>query len=380
MVFWLAVLVGALFAWIAVRTGFYAAWIMFFHLLLAACVSIFLTPVFVAGVPAAASIHGFGHALTLMSIAVATLFIGYGTCYACLSGRLQMPFPRFLDSIGAGVLGFLTGFLVWSFLLLAFTLTPVAQFDLVKQFGFDRAAQQTNIAYLCWWCDSLHYFVSPWGDETTSQQAIDLLMTKTAPTTEETPEDTPPEAPPPAPAVDSTATSYSDTAPAQTETSRANSQVEPKRLPSDFPMEPLTRLNDSEEKHPQRPAVEENSSDGPLAGAWASFGGAQFHIDDDGQTLTIELVASDLLQSLTGRLVRRNKTFITGNLEVVFKANPAKGYMVDVTGTIPDSRHLRLRCANWPKWNNQGKYLGKDTITEIWTRGHGIFADPFSPR
>ena len=65
---------------------------------------------------------------------------------------------------------------------------------------------------------------------------------------------------------------------------------------------------------------------------------------------------------------------------MVFRANPAKGYMIDVTGTIPDSRHLRLRCTKWLKWNGRGKYLGKIAFTEIWTRGRGVFADPFSPQ
>ena len=96
MVFWLAVLVGALFAWIAVRIGFYATWILFFHLLLAAYVAIFLAPVVIADVPAATAIPGYGYALTLVSIAVATLFVAYGTCYACLSGRLRLEFPRVL--------------------------------------------------------------------------------------------------------------------------------------------------------------------------------------------------------------------------------------------------------------------------------------------
>ncbi len=51
MIFWLAVLVGGLFAWIAVQIGFYAAWIMFFNLLLSAYVAIFLTPVLVTDGP-----------------------------------------------------------------------------------------------------------------------------------------------------------------------------------------------------------------------------------------------------------------------------------------------------------------------------------------
>ena len=135
MVFWLAVLVGALFAWIAVRNGFYATWILFFNLLLAAYVAIFSAPVVIADVPAATAIPGYGYALTLLSIAVATLFIAYGTCYACLSGKLRLEFPRFFDTIVAGVLGFLAGFLAWSFLTFSFALTPLAETEVCKKLG-----------------------------------------------------------------------------------------------------------------------------------------------------------------------------------------------------------------------------------------------------
>ena len=34
MVFWIAVIIGAVFAWAAVQIGFYGAWIMFFNLVL----------------------------------------------------------------------------------------------------------------------------------------------------------------------------------------------------------------------------------------------------------------------------------------------------------------------------------------------------------
>ena len=377
MVFWLAVLTGVLFAWIAVRIGFYAAWILFFHLLLAACGSIFLTPVIVAGVPAATSIHGFGHTLTLMSIAVATLFIGYGTCYACLSGRLQMPFPRFLDSIGAGVLGFLAGFLVWSFLLLALTLTPVAQYDLVKRLGFDPAAQQTNIAYLCWWCDGLHYFVSPWGDESTSRQAVDLLMAKAAPpiVEEKTPDGAPPKSPPPTPAVDTLGEPDAEKGAAEKETP-------PLQGTDKKPIEPQQPVSDlrTDRLSPRNELREEDPIEGPLSGPWVSSGGARFYIDDDGQTLSVDLTSSDSLLSLTGSLTRRGEVLLTGTLEVVFKIDPAKHHTIDVTGTIPDSDHLRLRCTNWPKWNSRGKYLGKTAFTEFWTRGRDVFTDPFRPQ
>jgi hypothetical protein len=190
MVFWLAVLTGALFAWNAVRIGL-------FNLVLAAYMAIFLSPSAIESIPAATAIPDYGFALTVMSIAIATMFFAYGTCYACLSGRFYIQFPKICDTIGAGFLGFLSGFFVLSFLTLVFSLTPLAKLDSVKSFGFDAQSQETNISYVCWWCDRLHSFVSPFGDETTGWQSVDLLLEKLSP---KPPEEAKPEAVAEAPA------------------------------------------------------------------------------------------------------------------------------------------------------------------------------------
>jgi hypothetical protein len=219
MIFWLAVLVGGLFAWIAVRIGFSATWIMFFNLLVAVYVAIFLAPVVIVDIPAATAIPGYGYALTLMSIAVATLFITYGTCYACLSGQLHVEFPRFLDTIVAGLLGFLAGFLIWSFLTFAFCLTPLSQIEFCKRLGLDAQSQAAHTSYVCWWCNRVHSFVSYLGDESTSQQAVAVLIEKaTARAASETKAAAPPDAPPPpaplAPAPAATAESDANKVPA----------------------------------------------------------------------------------------------------------------------------------------------------------------------
>ena len=202
MVFWLAVFVGGLFAWIAVRSGFYATWTMFFNLVLSACAAIFLAPLATANIPAATA-TSYGYALTLMSIAVATLLVAYGICFACLSGRFYVGFPEMFDKAIAGVLGFLTGFLVCSFVTFALCLTPLAQIEIPKIFRFDAPSQKANIAYVCWWSDRLHNLVSPLGDETTSQQAVEALLAKAKPpAAKQSKPDTPvepvgPAAPPP---------------------------------------------------------------------------------------------------------------------------------------------------------------------------------------
>ena len=53
VVFWLAMVVAGVCAWNAVQIGFYNTWTMFFHLLLAVYMAIFLAPVMVSDVTAA---------------------------------------------------------------------------------------------------------------------------------------------------------------------------------------------------------------------------------------------------------------------------------------------------------------------------------------
>jgi hypothetical protein len=179
MFFFVSVLVGGLFAWIAVQIGFYATWILFFHLVLSVYMAIFLTPLIVPNVPAATATD-YGNALILMSVAIATLFIAYGICFACLTGHLRVEFPKIFDSVIAGLLGFQAGFLVWSFVILVFCLTPLAKSDFCKAHGFDVPSQQSNISFVCWWCDRFHSLVSTPGSQTTSHRIVKSLWAKAA--------------------------------------------------------------------------------------------------------------------------------------------------------------------------------------------------------
>jgi hypothetical protein len=186
MLFWMAVLTGALFAWIAVEIGFYATWIMLFNLVLSAYVAIFLSPVIIANIPAATSTP-YGYALILISTASATLLIAYGICYACLSGELRAEFPRVFDNIAAGLLGFLSGFLVWSFVSFSVCLTPLTEISAFKTLGFEGPSQTTNTSYLCWWCDLVHAAVASSDTELTSEEAVSMLLAKAKPRATEEP-------------------------------------------------------------------------------------------------------------------------------------------------------------------------------------------------
>jgi hypothetical protein len=177
MVFWIAVLVGAFFAWVAVQVGFYSAWMLFVNLLLAAYLAVFLSPVVIDNVPAATGTP-YGYTLVFLCIAAATMILSYGVCYAFLSGQFRFEFPRIFDTIAAGIVGFLAGFMAWSMLSFSLALLPLWELDSLRSLGFEAEKQKANTAYMCWWCDQLHTLTYSSDSELSSAEAVELLLTR----------------------------------------------------------------------------------------------------------------------------------------------------------------------------------------------------------
>ena len=180
MVFWLAILAGALLAWIAKRFGFFETWAAMFNIIISVYVAVFLAPVITNVVPAAGE-TAWGTALTLAAIAIGAFLILHGTTYAFITGQANVSFPKIFDTVIAGVLGFLAGFLVLSFAALLICVTPMSRNNFVNKVGLGRQSQQANISYICWWCDLVNTAVSDGDNKVTSKQAVDELLSATQP-------------------------------------------------------------------------------------------------------------------------------------------------------------------------------------------------------
>ena len=175
MVFWLAVLAGTLFVWIGVTAKFYEMLVLFFNIVISLYVALFLTPVVLDTIPSAGETP-FGHTLSLVAIGLGTFLILYAISYTFLTGTSSVAFPKIFETLFAGLLGFLTGFLLLSVAGLLICLSPISQYHFAKRMGLDAPSQQANISFLCWWCDSVHTLVSYSDTETNSRQAIDELL------------------------------------------------------------------------------------------------------------------------------------------------------------------------------------------------------------
>jgi len=170
MVFWVGILVGAFFVWLAVGRGFYETWTMLFNVVISIYTAVYLTPVIVEIIPAAGE-TAYGNAMMLTALAVAVFAILYVISLTFLTGQFKVAFPKLFDNLGAGVLGFLAGLLVWSFVVLLISATPIGKNDFAKSIGLKEA----NNPYLCWWCDLINTAAAS-DDTQSAQEAVARLI------------------------------------------------------------------------------------------------------------------------------------------------------------------------------------------------------------
>jgi len=175
MIFWISILTGALFAWFAIKLGFYDTLTFLFNIVIAIYVAVFLTPIIIDFVPAAGD-TSFGNALTLLALAAGTFFILFGISYTFITGQFNISFPKIFDILFAGLLGFLTGFLLLSFVAFLICVTPISQNKLANEIGLNRQSQQANISYICWWCDLVHSIVANEDSPKSTEYAINLCL------------------------------------------------------------------------------------------------------------------------------------------------------------------------------------------------------------
>jgi len=175
MIFWAGILVGGLFVWLAVKIGFYEMWAMLFNIVISVYLAIFLGPAIVNIIPGAGD-SIFSDALAMICIGIVAFLILHCISYTFITGQFTVSFPRLLDSLGAAFLGFLAGFLVWSFVGLLICITPISQNTFVKGIGLGSHFQQTGMPYICRWCNLVNKAVASQDNKITCEETIDALL------------------------------------------------------------------------------------------------------------------------------------------------------------------------------------------------------------
>jgi uncharacterized membrane protein required for colicin V production len=180
MVFWIGIFVAVLFAYSAIKLGFYHAWTMLFNFVIAVYVALRISPMIEEFLPAAMDGGQYSKTMALLATGLVTFLILHGIAYVLLIGQFEVTFPRIVNTLGSGILGFLTGFLVWSFVTLIVCTTPFCQQQYVKELGFEtKTFQEAKMQpYLVWWCSFLDKIVASGNGPVSAEQAINDLLIK----------------------------------------------------------------------------------------------------------------------------------------------------------------------------------------------------------
>jgi len=174
MVFWVGILVGAVFGWSSAKKGFYETWAFVFNIIISIYLAVFLGPI-IASIPGVGDME-YGLTLTLAATAIAAFLVLHGISYTFVTGQFSVAFPKVLNTVGAALLGFLAGFLLWSFVALLIYITPaISENTLVKKMDFSSQFEQTSAPYLAWWCNFVNK-LSRQDSELTGEKAISGLL------------------------------------------------------------------------------------------------------------------------------------------------------------------------------------------------------------
>ena len=171
--FWIGIIVGGAFAWFLIKRGFYETWVTLFNIAVAIYLAIFLWPAIAKAFPFATE-AALGAAITLLVTAAVVFLLLEILAYLFFVSHFKITSPRLFDTIGSGVLGFLAGLLVWSFVLLLINIAPFSENDLSKQLGLQEQTKQGN-TYLCFWCNLVNTAGARSDNKISCQQAIEKI-------------------------------------------------------------------------------------------------------------------------------------------------------------------------------------------------------------
>jgi len=163
--FWIGIIIAAVFAVISIKQGLFAIWMVFFNALISIYLGICLEPIISGSIPALSQM-AFGSAITIAVLAVVIFAIFYMLAFTVFLNQFSITFPKLIDILGSAGLGFAAALLVWCFLSFLVCMTPFSESSFAKSIAIDRKSQQKSISYLGSCCNLIHNFAgSEKGDD-----------------------------------------------------------------------------------------------------------------------------------------------------------------------------------------------------------------------
>jgi len=169
MLSWIGILFALALAVFVVKMGFYQSWALFFNILISIYFGLFVGPG-VSRIEVFSAVTG-GEILAIAVVAVVCFVVLQWISHMFITSQFSISFSKVFDVLGAGILGFSAGFLVWSFAIVLVSVSPVAQSSTVQEIGL--ADNQANVSFVCWWCDLVNDLVSSENSGYSTREAIE---------------------------------------------------------------------------------------------------------------------------------------------------------------------------------------------------------------
>ena len=138
MLFWLAVLVGVIFAVFSIKGGFYSMWAILFNILISIFLGVMLCPTIIGLIPDIGDSR-YHHAGCVAGITVVVFAVLQTITVNFLIGteaekkvEEKISFPQIFNTVGAGLVGFLAGYIVCGFVFFIVLIMPVSEEPIVK--------------------------------------------------------------------------------------------------------------------------------------------------------------------------------------------------------------------------------------------------------
>ena len=181
MIFWFAVVAGVIFAVIGIRKSFFPMWAMLFNILVSIYLSIMLSPLIVQIRPDMDQLRYYLAACVAV-IAVMAFIILQVIKTSFLAQISESLCPRFFDNVGAAILGFLSGYVVFSFVFLAVCIMPFSEPSFMKGILGDGVSTPSGAKPVVKACN----FVAKASMQCYSDTAVEVVDWLTAPDEEST--------------------------------------------------------------------------------------------------------------------------------------------------------------------------------------------------
>ena len=169
MIILVGIIAGLIFAWVAIRMGLYVTWSVMFNLVISIYTAISLGPVVADKMPLEG---GFGAAVILVGLAAAVFTVLQGACYLFITSQYEMSFPKLFDSVTSGIIGFLAGILIISFLNLPL---GIIRQNLSAENNYEESSQLGNSAYLDFWYNAMHSLVGTKENTQTEKLVAEMI-------------------------------------------------------------------------------------------------------------------------------------------------------------------------------------------------------------